>query len=93
MRDVYPDEEYGEFATIRKMLKSVHKHDTGDRSDQSDRGPLRLGVINRDGQVVVVFEDPCSWFSMEPEQARKHAQILLMHADILDEGGETTAIQ
>ncbi len=81
------DEEYGEFSGIREMLKGIKKVDGGERTDVSDVGPLNLGVITRGGKVVVVFEDPCAWFSMDPEHARKHAQMLLTHADIVEEGG------
>lgn len=80
------DEEYGEFSGIRRMLKGIKKVDQG-RMDPSDQGPLNLGVVTRGGKVVVVFEDPCAWFSMDPEHARKHAQMLLTHADIVEEGG------
>ncbi len=80
------DEEYGEFSGIRKMLKSIKKIDDGERVDPSDEGLLNLGVITRGGKVVVVFEDPCAWFSMDPEHARRHAQMLLTHADIVEEG-------
>lgn len=51
-----------------------------------DQGEIRFGVGSRNGDVIVNFGTPVSWFACTPTHARDLALILLRAADRSEQG-------
>lgn len=46
-----------------------------------DEGALNLGVVVRNGTVIVAFGTPTSWIGLPPQQARELGQSLIVRAE------------
>ncbi len=51
--------------------------------NKNDEGEIRFGVANVDGKVILNFGKPVAWVGMNPDDARRLADMLIKKANEL----------
>lgn len=58
--------------------------EVGSLNLSGDESELRLAVGNDGGKVILAFGTPVAWLGMDPDDARRVAQLLIERADLAE---------